>query len=388
MTTTTISRTTTSKKITERERMEIYVWIDRLNLQSKPKKHFARDFSDGVLCAEILMKTTTSVSSSSSRRSNTARMISMHNYPIKNSFKGKLENWELLNAKVLRSPKIRCELTREEMSAVARSEKDAAERVLLKIKTAVEDDFMSLDHPDERDRDREEGGEEESNSETDEYEIEEEEEEEEEEQEEKQNTHKQRLAQSAANDEKNDDEKEKEDKEETKTTTTTTTKRLPLKEATIKEEEEKKNHPRKSSLLSSSVIKEKDEAISRLTVKVDALTAKCAKLEQLLELTKRKAIMLFRVAQGRAPKEKILSFPSEKNENKDAYYHIIVLKDEGSIHDFNGLVHRLLRRRLLSLRGWDYHVEQIHFIGHAVPFSNRPLLLRRRVWMGDDGVAV
>ena len=239
MTTTTISRTTTSKKITERERMEIYVWIDRLNLQSKPKKHFARDFSDGVLCAEILMKTTTSVSSSSSRRSNTARMISMHNYPIKNSFKGKLENWELLNAKVLRSPKIRCELTREEMSAVARSEKDAAERVLLKIKTAVEDDFMSLDHPDERDRDREEGGEEESNSETDEYEIEEEEEEEQE-QEEKKNTHKQRLAQSAANDEKNDDEKEKEDKEETKTTTTTTKKRLPLKEATIKEEEEKK----------------------------------------------------------------------------------------------------------------------------------------------------
>ena len=268
--------------------MEIYVWIDRLNLQSKPKKHFARDFSDGVLCAEILMKTTCSSSSSSfSRRSNTARMISMHNYPIKNSFKGKLENWELLNAKVLRSPKIRCELTREEMSAVARSEKDAAERVLLKIKTAVEDDFMSLDHPDERDGDREEEEEEESNSETDEYEIEEEEEEE---QEQEQYTHKQRLAQSSANDEKNDDEKEKEDKEETKTTTTTT-KLLSLKEATIKEEEEEKNHPRKSSLLSSSVIKEKDEAISRLTVKVDALTAKCAKLEQLLELTKRKAIL-------------------------------------------------------------------------------------------------
>jgi len=201
----------------------------------------------------------------------------MHNYPIKNSFKGKLENWELLNAKVLRSPKIRCELTREEMSAVARSEKDAAERVLLKIKTAVEDDFMSLDHPDERDRDREEEGEEE--------------EEEEERQQQQQNTHKQRLAQSAANDEKNDDEKEKEDKEETKTTTTKKKKKkklLPLKEASIKEEEEKKNHPRKSSLLLSSVIKEKDEAISRLTVKVDALTAKCAKLEQLLELTERK----------------------------------------------------------------------------------------------------
>ena len=51
------------------------------------------------------------------------------------------------------------------MSAVARSEKDAAERVLLKIKTAVEDDFMSLDHPDERDGDREEEEEEEEEEE-------------------------------------------------------------------------------------------------------------------------------------------------------------------------------------------------------------------------------
>ena len=46
--------------------------------------------------------------------------------PDQKQLQGKLENWELLNAKVLRSPKIRCELTREEMSAVARSEKDAA----------------------------------------------------------------------------------------------------------------------------------------------------------------------------------------------------------------------------------------------------------------------
>ena len=67
-------------------------------------------------------------------------------------------------------------------------------------------------------------------------------------------------------------------------------------------------------MLSSSVIKEKDEAISRLTVKVDALTAKCAKLEQLLELTKRKAIVGFRVAQDRAPTKrgKFFLFPQRR----------------------------------------------------------------------------
>ena len=39
----------------EREqKMELYVWVDALRLTAKPKKHFARDFSDGVLVAEIV----------------------------------------------------------------------------------------------------------------------------------------------------------------------------------------------------------------------------------------------------------------------------------------------------------------------------------------------
>ena len=119
----------------EREqKMELYVWVDALRLTAKPKKHFARDFSDGVLVAEI-------VHQSRVARDNGV-VVSMHNYPVKNSFKGKMENWETLNAKVLRSAALRCELTREEMSAVARCEKDAAEKVLLKIKTALEDDCV------------------------------------------------------------------------------------------------------------------------------------------------------------------------------------------------------------------------------------------------------
>ena len=221
--------------------MEIYVWIDGLNLQSKPKKHFARDFSDGVLCAEILLKTmkASSSSSSSSSRFRDAQ-ISMHNYPIKNSFKGKMENWELLNSKVLRTQKLQCELTREEMSAVARSEKDAAERVLLKIKTAVEDDFTSFEEEEE---------EEEEEEPYDETEIEEE---------------RKRLAPAS-----NDAESEEEEN---------------LKEAKEEEEKEKEERENRRQHRETLLLKEKDAIISQLTLKVEALTAKCAKLEQLFVL--------------------------------------------------------------------------------------------------------
>ena len=226
--------------------MEIYVWIDGLNLQSKPKKHFARDFSDGVLCAEILLKTTKASSSSSSSPSSRFRnaQISMHNYPIKNSFKGKMENWELLNSKVLRTQKIQCELTREEMSAVARSEKDAAERVLLKIKTAVEDDVTSFVEEEE----------EEEEEPYDETEIEEE---------------RKRLA-PASNDAEREEENLREAKEEEE------------KEKEKEESESQRQH--RETLL----LKEKEAIISQLTLKVEALTAKCAKLEQLLVLLHKK----------------------------------------------------------------------------------------------------
>jgi len=224
--------------------MEIYVWIDGLNLQSKPKKHFARDFSDGVLCAEILLKTmkASSSSSSSSSRFRDAQ-ISMHNYPIKNSFKGKMENWELLNSKVLRTRKIQCELTREEMSAVARSEKDAAERVLLKIKTAVEDDFTSFEEEEE---------EEEEEEPYDETDIEEE-----------------RKTLAPASD---DAEPEEEN----------------LREAKEEEEKEKEEREYQRQHRETLLLKEKDAVISHLTLKVEALTAKCAKLEQLLVLLQKK----------------------------------------------------------------------------------------------------
>ena len=101
--------------------MELYVWVDALRLTAKPKKHFARDFSDGVLVAEI-------VHQSRVARDNGV-VVSMHIISGQKQFQREDGKLETLNAKVLRSAALRCELTREEMSAVARCEKDAAEKV-------------------------------------------------------------------------------------------------------------------------------------------------------------------------------------------------------------------------------------------------------------------
>ena len=60
---------------------------------------------------------------------------------------------------------------------------------------------------------------------------------------------------------------------------------------------------------------------------------------------------------------------------------------ESVVHEHD-MVHRLLWRGLSLLRGWDHHVEQIHFERHAVPFSNRLVLLGRRVRMDHDGTFI
>ena len=39
--------------LNEEELNEIYSWVDQISL-SKPKKNMARDFSDGVLMAEVV----------------------------------------------------------------------------------------------------------------------------------------------------------------------------------------------------------------------------------------------------------------------------------------------------------------------------------------------
>ncbi|CAF1266903.1 unnamed protein product [Rotaria sp. Silwood1] len=66
---------------------ELYIWIDSIPL-SKPKKRIERDFSDGILVAEII-------------RYYLPDLVDMHNYTPANSFNQKKINWGILNKKIL-----------------------------------------------------------------------------------------------------------------------------------------------------------------------------------------------------------------------------------------------------------------------------------------------
>ena len=65
----------------------LYAWIDCIPL-SRKKKDLTRDFSDGVLVAEIIKHYFPS-------------MVELHNYPSVNSLSQKLINWETLSKRVL-----------------------------------------------------------------------------------------------------------------------------------------------------------------------------------------------------------------------------------------------------------------------------------------------
>ncbi|CAF1054863.1 unnamed protein product [Rotaria magnacalcarata] len=66
---------------------ELYFWIDSIPL-SKTKTKIERDFSDGILVAEII-------------RHYLPDMVDMHNYTVANSFNPKKINWGQLNKRIL-----------------------------------------------------------------------------------------------------------------------------------------------------------------------------------------------------------------------------------------------------------------------------------------------
>jgi len=64
---------------------QIYTWIDEVPL-SRPKKNIARDFSDGVLIAEII-------------HHYLPKMVELHNYSTAHATAKKMDNWNVLGRK-------------------------------------------------------------------------------------------------------------------------------------------------------------------------------------------------------------------------------------------------------------------------------------------------
>jgi hypothetical protein len=56
---------------------------------SRSKRNISRDFSDGVMMAELI-------------NHYNSKIISLHNYPATNAVSKKIDNWKTLNNKVLK----------------------------------------------------------------------------------------------------------------------------------------------------------------------------------------------------------------------------------------------------------------------------------------------
>ncbi|XP_056617431.1 sperm flagellar protein 1 isoform X2 [Triplophysa dalaica] len=72
--------------IDEETLQDVYAWIDKIPL-SKPKRNIARDFSDGVMAAEVV-------------KHFFPKLVDLHNYTAAHSTQQKLCNWSTLNRKV------------------------------------------------------------------------------------------------------------------------------------------------------------------------------------------------------------------------------------------------------------------------------------------------
>lgn len=109
--------------VSEDELQCLYTWVDEIPL-SRPKRNIARDFSDGVLVAEVVANYF-------------PRLVELHNYSPANSLQQKLYNWNTLNAKVFR--KLGFQLHRDDQNLCANSVPGAIERILKLLRIHIAD---------------------------------------------------------------------------------------------------------------------------------------------------------------------------------------------------------------------------------------------------------
>ncbi|XP_014206922.1 sperm flagellar protein 1-like [Copidosoma floridanum] len=100
---------------------EIYMWLDEIPL-SRPKRNIARDFSDGVLMAEILKRYY-------------PKYVDIQNYFPGNSIAKKVDNWCTLSRRVF--PKINIKLKKDVIEQLAQSKPGVIEKVLSNVRAKI-----------------------------------------------------------------------------------------------------------------------------------------------------------------------------------------------------------------------------------------------------------
>ncbi|KAM4851998.1 sperm flagellar protein 1-like [Thomomys bottae] len=106
-------------------------WLDGLPL-SRPKRHLARDFSDGVLVAEIV-------------KHFCPRLVDLHNYIPACSTDQKLSNWSLLNRKVFH--KLHLCISEADIHKVVANTPGAIEPILCALRVKVEASTIPIRAP-------------------------------------------------------------------------------------------------------------------------------------------------------------------------------------------------------------------------------------------------
>ncbi|XP_072881806.1 sperm flagellar protein 1 isoform X2 [Hemitrygon akajei] len=115
-------------KLSEDAQQELYAWIDGVPL-SRPKRNIARDFSDGVMVAEVVNHFL-------------PRLVEMHNYIPANSTQQKLSNWQLLNRQVF--SKLHFRISEDMLKKLVKSFPGVIELVLHTLRQKIGEELTGI----------------------------------------------------------------------------------------------------------------------------------------------------------------------------------------------------------------------------------------------------
>ncbi|XP_064879493.1 sperm flagellar protein 1 [Oncorhynchus nerka] len=102
---------------------DLFAWIDKIPL-SRPKRNITRDFSDGVMAAEVV-------------KYFFPKLVELHNYTPANSIQQKLSNWGTLNRQVF--SKLNFHIPEETVKRIVVSTAGVIEPVLCSLRERIDD---------------------------------------------------------------------------------------------------------------------------------------------------------------------------------------------------------------------------------------------------------
>jgi len=108
---------------------DLYAWIDQIPL-SRPKRRIERDFSDGVMVAELV-------------RYYFPNWVELHNYAAANNTQQKMINWGLLNRKVF--SRFDLNVPEEVMRNIANGKTGTVEIFLYNLRVKIDDYLYGME---------------------------------------------------------------------------------------------------------------------------------------------------------------------------------------------------------------------------------------------------